>query len=290
VSSEKETGRVRTAFITAANTALVLAPLAVGLLLDGTNRYDLVFFAAAVSLTPFIMLFLVEKIPEGQPPRASKLSSTATCMLRDKDLRAVAVAAGTLQVFFHLAPFYIPIYLHNVLGIPWDTLGWMFAIMLLPFILLEFPAGYLADKYLGDRKILVTGFAVMGGAFAAFALVNESTPLALIVTVLVLTRVGAALVEAMVEGHFFRRVSERDVNAISVFRMLRPTGALIAPVLGSILLVAGGYATLFVALGLLITASGIIAVHSMRDISYDAKATPLPALPTSPSATSAASA
>lgn len=290
VKEESQTGRVRAAFMTAANVALVLAPLMIGYLLDGTSRYDLVFFAAAVSLTPFIMLFLVECIPEGTPPQTRRLRATATCMLHDKDMRAVGVAALSLQVFFHLAPLYVPIYLHNVLGMPWDTLGWMFAVMLLPFLLIVYPAGYLADRYFGDRRLLVAGFAIMGLSFAALSLVTAATPLLVILAILVLTRVGAALVDAMVEGHFFRRVTERDVNAVSVFRMLRPVGALSAPILGSILLVLGGYGTLFFALGIVIAVAGIMAALAMRDVSYDASATLLPVPSMSPSAVSAISA
>ncbi|HYF29342.1 MAG TPA: MFS transporter [Candidatus Paceibacterota bacterium] len=290
VKEEGETGRIRTAFITAGNIALLAAPLIIGLALNGTDRYDFAFFAAAISLTPFIMLFLVEKLPEGAPPRPSKLRATATCMFRDPDMRAVALGSGTLQVFFHLAPLYVPIYLHTVLGMPWDQLGWMFAIAVLPFILLEYPAGYLADRYLGDRKLLVTGFVIMGLSFASLALVTAATPVYLILLVMLLTRVGAALAEAMVEGHFFRRVTERDASTVSVFRMMRPGGALIAPIMGSLLLVFGGYSMLFVVMGLAIALVGSVSALAMRDVRYDATENLVPALSTSPSSTSAASA
>lgn len=281
--AEGETGRIRTAFITAANIALVLSPLVVGALLDGTNRYDLAFFAAAVSLTPFIMLFLVEKLPEGTPPKTSKLKATAMCMSKDPDMRAIAFGNGVLQIFFHLAPLYIPIYLHTVLGMPWDQLGWMFAVAVLPFVFLEYPAGYLADRYLGDRKLLVTGFIIMGISFASLALVTADTPLFIVLTVLILTRVGASLTEAMVEGHFFRRVTERDASTVSVFRMMRPGGALIAPVIGSLILIFGSYALLFVVMGIFIAVVGTMSALRVRDIRYDAKENLAPALVTTPS-------
>lgn len=283
IKNESETGRVRTAFITAANIALVFSPLIVGLLLDGTDRYDLVFFAAAISLTPFIMLFLVEKLPEGKPPKPSKLRATAVCMMGDRDMRAVAIGNSVLQVFFHLSPIYIPIYLHTVLGMPWDTLGWMFAVAVLPFVFLEYPAGYIADRYLGDRKLLVTGFIIMGLSLASLSLVTAATPIYLILVVLLLTRIGASLAEAMIEGHFFRRVTERDASTVSVFRMMRPGGAIVAPVLGSLLLIFGSYSTLFIVMGVLIAIAGAISALAMRDVRYDAKENLVPALATTPS-------
>jgi len=283
IKGEGETGRVRTAFITAANIALFISPLLIGLILDGTNRYDLAFFAAAISLTPFIMLFLVERLPEGAPPRASKLKATAVCMYKDPDMRAVAMGNGVLQTFFHISPLYVPIYLHSVLGMPWDQLGWMFAVAVLPFVFLEYPAGYLADKYLGDRKLLITGFVIMGLSLASLSLVTAATPIFVIMTILILTRVGASLAEAMIEGHFFRRVTERDASTVSVFRMMRPGGALIAPVLGSLLLIFGNYSILFILIGVGIATVGTLSVLAMRDVRYDAKENVVSPLVTNPS-------
>ncbi len=265
ISNEGSTGRIRTAFLTAANIALIAAPLAVGYLLDGTERYDFVFFAAAISLTPFIMLFLVEKLPEGVPPRISKLRSTLTCVRRDRDMRAVTSAQAVLQFFFHLAPIYIPLYLHNVLEMPWSELGWVFALSLVPFIFVEYPAGWLADKYLGDRRPLALGFLIMGLSFALFAFVTEATPLLVIMLILLGTRVGAALCEAMIEGHFFRRVSERDANTVGVFRMTRPLGGLIAPLVGTVLLTYGSYSALFITGGMLIILLGVMTTFAMRE-------------------------
>lgn len=173
---------------------------------------------------------------------------------------------------------------------PWDQLGWMFAVAVLPFVFLEYPAGYLADRFLGDRKLLVTGFIIMGVSFASLALVTAETPLFIILTVLILTRVGASLTEAMVEGHFFRRVSERDASTVSIFRMMRPGGALIAPIIGSLMLLFGSYSLLFVAMGLFIAIAGTMSALRVRDIRYDARENLVPNLVTTPSATSATSA
>ncbi len=266
VAQENATGRIRTAFLTAANVALVLSPLLVGKLLDGGDRYDFVFLAAAFSLTPFIMLFLVESLPEGEPPRRSQLVATGMCIVHDPDLRAIAVANASLQLFFHLAPLYVPLYLHLSLGIPWSELGWIFAVAVVPFVLLEYPAGWLADRYIGDKEMLMVGFVIMGVSFALFAFVTAATPIYIIVTILVATRVGAALTEAMVEGHFFRRVSERDPNTVSVFRMMRPGGALLAPIIGSIVLAIGTYEILFAVTGIAIALVGFIATLRMQDV------------------------
>lgn len=265
-ASAGEIGRVRTIYITAGNVALILAPLLISFFLDGTNEYWRVFLVAALSLTPFITLFLFEKLPEQKPRHHAKLIESCKCLFEQADIRAVIFGNWVLQFFYHLAPFYIPLYLHGVLGIPWSELGWMFAVMLLPFVLIEYPAGYIADKWLGERELLITGFLITGVSCAALAFTTALTPLYLLLVILVCIRIGNALVEAMVEGHFFKRVSMDDTNTVTLYRMTRPVAALTAPLVGSIILgLTGSYVVLFVATGIFIVLMGVGSTYFIRD-------------------------
>ena len=265
-AEESMTGRVRTAFLTAGNAALIIAPLVAGFLLDSSDAYDRVFLAAAVSLFPFLLLFSERHIPEGMPPVSVGIRTTLSRVEKSRDLHSIIAANFILQFFYHLAPLYIPLYLHNALGIPWETLGWMFAVMLIPFVLIEYPAGVASDRWLGDKTLLGAGFLIMGGAFALVGSLTAFTPLLAIAAILVATRVGGALVESMTEGHFFRRVSEKDAETVSVFRMARPLAALFAPLAGSILLATVGYFWLFIATGALMVLAGIIATLGVKDL------------------------
>lgn len=266
VARESATGRARTLFLTAGNIALVFSPLVTGLVLDSGEAYWKVFAIAASSLLPFIFLISTSRLPSGDSPKLVTMMSATLSIMSDKDLRSVILAHGALQLFYHLAPLYIPLYLHHVLRIPWETLGWMFALMLLPFALLEYPAGYLADRKWGDKEILIAGFVIMALGFAALALVNENTLIIYIVLILVVNRIGASLVEAMTEGHFFRRVSEADASTVGIFRMTRPVAALIGPIIGSIILSVSGYQTLFVLSALIIGVMGVVSARRITDI------------------------
>jgi MFS family permease len=266
VKNEQETGRIRTAFLTAGNVALIFAPLIIGLLLDGGERYDRVFFVAFLTLLPFIVLMFGSALPRGAAPASHNVREACRCVAKDHDLRAVAASMFILQVFYHLSPFYIPLYLHTVLGIPWSELGWVFATVLIPFVLIEYPAGVLADKKLGDRTLLLAGFIITGLSFMMVGMITASTSIMLILLILLMTRGGAALVEAMVEGHFFRRVSEKDTNTVSVFRMMRPLGALTAPIIGSLFLAVSTYQMLFVCTGLMIAIIGVLVAIHVRSL------------------------
>ena len=277
VKSESGTGKVRTAFLTAGNIPLLLAPATIAILLDGGAEYWRVFLAGSLSLIPFIILMGGVQVPEGQLPSYRRIRDALRCCLGDRDLCATMLANFLLQVFYHLGPLYISLYLFGIIGIPWDTLGWMFVIMLIPFVLIEYPAGVEGDRH-GDRNLMALGFLVMGGSFALIALLTPSSSLTAILTILIGTRVGAALVEAMTEGHFFRSVTERDATTVEIFRMMRPVAALTAPIIGSIILYFGGYAALFLGTGTLLAALGLSAVRLIRNAPRP-QASPVPYSP-----------
>lgn len=265
VAEEGTTGRVRTLFITAWNVASLAAPLLIGALLAPNESYVGVFLAAAAAIVPFILLFAGPKLPAGRPPQLASLGETLRRIMRDRDLAAVTFGHLLLYLFFVWAPFYTPIYLHEALGIPWSELGWMFAVMLVPYVLIEYPAGVLADKLIGDKEMMFAGFLITGSSLAAIGLFTSSTPIIVILAVLVASRVGAALIESMTEGHFFRRVSEKDLSSVSVFRGIWPLSDIIAPVVGSIILLVGSYQSLFFITGGFIAIAGMGTTLLIKD-------------------------
>lgn len=265
VAEEGVTGRVRSIFLTAWNAAALAAPLLIGALLADSDAYGRVFLAGAGALVPFVVLFAARRLPRVETPQLSRMGDTLRCILKDRDLAAVTFGHLLLYLFFVWAPLYVPAYLHIELGILWSDIGWMFFIMLLPYVLLQYPSGVLADRYIGDKEMLFAGFVLAGVSLAAIGLFSAATPLALIVGTLVVSRVGAALIESMTEAHFFRRVSEKDINSISIFRGIWPLANLIAPVAGSVILIFGSYQALFAITGGLIAIAGGAAALLIRD-------------------------
>jgi len=186
-------------------------------------------------------------------------------LINDRNLAAVSFAHLLLYLFYAWAPLYVPIYLHTTLGIPWSELGWMFSIMLIPFVLIEYPAGIVADRFLGDKELMVLGFIIMGSSLAAFSLIDVSSSVVFIVTLLFASRIGAALVESMTEAHFFRAVSEIDTEMIALYRMTWPFADIVAPIIGSILLFVNGFGGLFIVTGAILIIAGTASALLIRD-------------------------
>ncbi len=265
VVDSNTTGEVRALFRTAWSLAALAAPLLLGALLANSDSYGRIFIAAAAMLVPIIVLFALRRLPRGPAPHPSHMRDTLVCILHNRDLAAVTFANLLLYLFYIWMPLYTPIYLHNVLGISWSDLGWMFSIMLVPYVLIEYPAGWVADRFLGDKELMFAGFLIAGGAAAALSLLTPSTSLVVILIILVASRVGAALIEAMVEAHFFRRVSKRDINSVSVFRGVWPLSYIIGPIIGSLILVFGSYQLFFVLTGGFVVVAGIITTLLIKD-------------------------
>lgn len=259
------TGRVRALFLTAWSTGSFVAPLLIGMLMNGANEYSFVFIAAAVALVPFVVLFAARRLPVGDNPELSPMQDSLACILRNHDLAAVTFGHTILWMFYVWAPLYVPIYLHNVLGIPWSSLGWIFAIMLIPYILIEYPARWLADRFTEEKNLMFAGFLIAGGALASVSLITSESSSLSILRILLISRCGAALIESMTEGHFFRRVSERDVNSVSIFRAAWPLSYVVAPLMGSAILFFGDYRLLFVLTGGFIAIGGSLSTLFIKD-------------------------
>ncbi|PIR94738.1 hypothetical protein COT95_02545 [Candidatus Falkowbacteria bacterium CG10_big_fil_rev_8_21_14_0_10_37_6] len=140
-----------------------------------------------------------------------------------------------LRFFYYMMVVYMPIYLHSNIGFDWEQIGAIFTIMLIPFVIFEMPAGQLADKYLGEKEILVLGLIIMVSSTGAIFFIQSASFLVWS-AILFMTRVGASLVDAMQDVYFFKLVNKHDMDLINLFRDLRPAAWLTSSVLAVVIL------------------------------------------------------
>lgn len=254
IPSEEKTGVARGIFITATSSALVISPVVLSVVLGDGAMYWKIFAIAGGTVALFVLIgfFKLENTVHALKKREMKFLSILSCLTHSKDVMLGAGAHFILRLFFTWVTIYIPLYLHTELGIPWSELGLAFFIMLIPFVLLEFPVGYLADKFIGERELMILGFIIMAAATISISFFEGGVLSVFLVFVLVMTRVGAAMVEITTETYFFKHVSSSDVTTISLFRMLRPGSSLVAPLIGSLALIFVPLQWIFVVLGSLV--------------------------------------
>jgi len=235
IRTERVTGRVRTAFLIVSNLAVLLGALSLTFVVEG-DQYWRAFVTSALVLLPFLAfaLWLFPRV--SLPQIESEDGSVLTQLKNNKSLRAITLAHFLLQVFFAWMAIYSPILLFSYEGFSWAEIGTILAIAMLPYIILEYPLGVIADRWLGEKEILIGGFAIIALSMLAVPFIAGASYWVW-VSLLVVSRIGAAAVEAMTEVHFFRHVSERDAATITVFRTLRPLGNIVGPLIASLALV-----------------------------------------------------
>lgn len=247
--TEGVTGSHRGVFLTFSNIAWVLSPLALTFLIT-QNNFSKVYFLSGLAM---VLLFLIISLFFRNTKKATALSSNIflamASLIRQKDQFRITIVQFLLNFFYAWMVIYLPLLLNKEMGFGWDKIGLMFTIMLLPFLLFELPAGFLADKKIGEKEILIAGFIIM--SLATFLIPILSTPVFWVwATVLFITRIGASLVEVSSESYFFKYVKADDTGTIDLFRMVRPLAYIIASLLALPIIYFSSYSTSFYFLSL----------------------------------------
>jgi MFS family permease len=257
-------GRTRSIYYTFINLGWIGAPLLSAWLIK-TSNYSAAFLVAAFLVLPIFLIILSQKkrLNDHIVYSREKISTAVRRTWHNKNLRGVFFIALLLSMFFSSVVLYMPLYLHENLGMAWNVLGPIFSFMLLPFILVEIPAGILADKYWGEKEMLTVGFAVLIVSLLLFYFIDQ--PIVwLWALVLFLSRLGAALIEAMREAYFFKIVDPGDVGYINIFRTTIPLGYVLGSGLALLILTFSSLPCLFLALAIIMLSS-FFFIHSIKD-------------------------
>lgn len=227
--AEGTTGRKRGFLLAASNIAWILSPLALVFLIKESDFSNIYFLSGAALIPLFLMVQRFFKNTERPTIATSSIASSFLSLLRGGDKARIIMVQFMLNFFYAWMVIYLPLLLSKEIGFGWDKIGLIFTIMLLPFLLLELPAGIISDKKIGEKELLIAGFIIMFLATSAIPFLGAPLFWAWAL-ILFATRVGASLVEVSSESYFFKHVKEEDTGLISLFRMARPLSFVIAPI------------------------------------------------------------
>lgn len=247
-SKNSSTGESRGIFLTVINIAIAVSPYLVGKILTNGDFFR-VYATSALIFVPVLVVSLLKlkKIPDGEHEEANIFSGFKR-VWKNKDIRSIFASNFLLEFFYSWMVIYTPIYLNNVMGFAWDDIGYIFSIMLLPFVFMQLPLGKIADLYIGEKEILTLGFLVTGLSTAYLSFI--STPeINIWILSLFMTRVGAASIEIMNETYLFKKISSNDPDIMSFYRNAGPMAYIAGPLLASVFLVMFDFRYMFLALG-----------------------------------------
>jgi len=263
-SKKSSIGSLRGFYLMVINLAWIIAQMISGSIISKSSFSGIYLFGAGfMVLVLFIFILFLRDFKDPEYKKVSVLK-TIKSFIQNKNISKIYLSHLILQFFYAWMIIYTPIYLHEYLNFGWDKIGIIFSIMLIPFVILDFPLGKLSDK-IGEKKMLIIGFSIITASVLIIPLITESI-LWIWALILFATRVGAATIETMNESYFFKIVNEENADEISFFRNAPSVSYIIAPLLATpILFLIPSFGYLYYILGAILLVGLFVALR-LKDV------------------------
>lgn len=252
-STKESTGRIRGIFFTIINLTWALAPLMAGSILEKYSHENIVYILAivcvVVSFTIFSLHFKKETFKKNDNHSLSEMYKK---LILNKDLKNAFFVSTMMHLVYASSMIYIPLHLHLVIGMDWIQIGLLILISNIPYLLLGFPIGYIADNVVGEKKLIITGLIISALGTLGFAFIRYPDFFAWALVFFV-SRIGLSIIETSSESYIFKKIEHDDTEMLSMERNAIPLGYLIAPLIGFIIsLFTDRYEVIFIIIAILL--------------------------------------
>lgn len=231
VSTDRMSGRIRGMHLTILNMGFLFGPFVSTYFLDRINFQGV--FVLSLIFNVFVFIFALigfRNVNERFEQKLEVLDILKKVFAR-KNIMRIYYISFVLEFFYALMVIYTPIYLRD-LGFSWEDIGMIFTVMLIPFVLFQYPVGMLADKKTGEKEFLIGAIFMMGISTILIYFMGAGSVITWAL-ILFLTRVGASLIEILRDSYFYKRIDCRDIDVINFFRTSLPVAYIFATVLSA---------------------------------------------------------
>jgi len=264
-STDASTGRIRGMFLSFTSLGWLVGPLLSTVFLERYGFHFLFFIVLILYMIMFLCaLFVLNDIAGHNKPQQTSIKKMLGHVYRTKSLFYIYLVAVSVRFFYAIMTIFVPLYMRS-LGMSWYEIGLIFTMMLVPLVVLEYPAGVLADKKWGEKELLIVGVVIM--IVATVSIIFLSTKAFwLWAVVLIVSRIGTALVEAMRDAYFYKKISRDDTALINFFRTSRSVAYIIAAMLATSVQIFFGVRGVFVVLVVVLVATlyPIVRLHDTQ--------------------------
>ncbi|MGB2791412.1 MAG: MFS transporter [Candidatus Moraniibacteriota bacterium] len=226
VSEDRRSGRIRGMNLSAMNMGFLFAPFLSAVIL-GHFGFSGVFFVSLVFYSALFLVALLLLVGSKRPVehRISPIEILRK-VLRRADILRIYTVSFALNFFYATMIVYTSLRLRE-LGMSWGNIGIVFTVMLIPFVVIQYPLGSLADRRLGEKELLI-GSLLLAALSTASLVWIQSASVLIWAVMLFVTRIGIAGVEVLGDSYFYKRIEGSDSDLIAFFRTARPVGNIIA--------------------------------------------------------------
>lgn len=234
---------------TLVNLGWILGP-ALGGLLASTYSYRAVFVLSALVVFVSLILFIFFEPKDSHPKKKNRVERAhihARAFFKNPFFRKVYLLGLGINIVYGaliLGPLFF-----QELGASVQQIGLYFALMAIPWIVLEFPIGALADKKKNEPTLFLLSYLIITIAIFGFGQSNLPT---LAAVFLIGIAIGTSLLETTIFSYYYRYVPESEEKMTGVFLTHPNVGIFIGTLLPSILLSFMSLGTFFSLLALIL--------------------------------------
>lgn len=225
-AKRQDTGQARGIFLTIINVCYVISPFLSGLIITELG-FSALYGISLIMLIPFALAVASIRHFRDEHYEEHSIIDALQTIRHIPRIRGIVMINLILQIFYASMVVYMPIYLIE-LGYTAESIGVIFTVMLLPFVLFQYALGRLADKVTGEKEFLVMGLLIIAVTTTLVPLIGAAT-MTIWAILLFGTRIGASWTEIMGESYFYKQVRRQDADLLALWRGLNGFAYIIVP-------------------------------------------------------------
>jgi len=261
-SKDQLSGRIRGIHLTVFNLGFLLGPFISTKILEGLNFQGIFALILIFNAVAFSLALIGLRSVNHEFSQKLKVSEVVKKVFQRKDVMGIYYISFVLEFFFALMVIFTPLYLLDI-GFSWDKIGIIFTIMLVPFVLLQYPAGILADKKLGEKEMIIAALLIMAGSTLSVYFI-QSLSVLVWGAALFATRIGAALIEILRDSYFYKKIDGHDVDLINFMRTSTPVAYILSTAMSTIFILVFSLKFAFILVALVVL-SALYPAFKLRD-------------------------
>ncbi|MEK9151648.1 MAG: MFS transporter [Patescibacteria group bacterium] len=234
-SKDQLSGRIRGRYLTIVSVGFLVAPILATSVLERSGYGGIFFILVLGYIAAFLVALIGFRNDNGVFQEKILLRQTLRKMMREKNLLRIYHISFTLDFFYAMMVVYTPLYLRS-LGYAWNEIGIIFTLMLVPFVILQYPVGILADKRLGEKELLIGSILIAAVTTGALGFLDTHN-LWIWGGALFLTRIGIAGLSVLRDSYFYKQIDGDNMDVIAFFRTALPMANIFGALFAAILLV-----------------------------------------------------
>ncbi|MFA5993767.1 MAG: MFS transporter [Parcubacteria group bacterium] len=249
-SIDRLSGRIRGLHLMIISAGFLCGPFISTYMLEKMNFQGVFMLTLIFNCFVFIFSLIGFRKANHHFEQRIKVWDVLNKVIQKKDILRIYYIALVLDFFYAMMTIYTPIHLYD-LGYSLEQIGVIFTIMLLPFVILQYPMGMLADKKTGEKEFIIFSLLILAFSTLAVYFIGVGT-LFVWAFVLFLTRIGAALLEILRDSYFFKKIDANDVDMIGFFRTSLPVAYIIATMFSTLILFFLSMKFIFIVAGIVV--------------------------------------